>query len=89
MEDKDVDFGLWADIHQDTIKLNKDATFLIWIKEESGWLYVDDGYITKFYNHVHDFVNNIVLADMEHNPDKWNRVVEIYRNKYLGQGLIP
>lgn len=88
MQDHEVDFGRWADFHQDTIEIEKDITFLLWIKEESGWLFVNQGLAIKFFNHIHDFVNNTTLADPEHNSDKWNKVIDVYKSKYSKESIF-
>jgi hypothetical protein len=53
------------------------TTALIWLSyPKAGWLWVKDGEPTALYNHMHDYINNIKIADEDNNPQAWEKVLE-------------
>lgn len=57
-------------------------TALVWVQSPAGWVWIEEGTPIAFFNNPHDYINNIRIADPEHNENLW-REIEKSLDKYF------
>jgi len=53
------------------------TTALIWLNyPKAGWLAIEDGKAIGFFNHLHDYVNYIYIANENTNSQAWKEILD-------------
>jgi hypothetical protein len=62
----------------------ENLTAFIWLNSTGAWIEIDNGSPVALFQHAHDYVNRIKLADENQNREKWFQglyeLTETYNN---------
>jgi len=58
-------------------------TAFIWLNSTGAWIEIDNGDPVALFQHAHDFVNRIKLADESQNQEKWFQAINELKGVYL------
>jgi hypothetical protein len=62
----------------------ENLTAFIWLNSTGAWIEIDNGSPVALFQHAHDYVNRIKLADESQNREKWFQglyeLTEIHNN---------
>jgi hypothetical protein len=61
----------------------KNLTAFIWLNSTGAWIEIDNGDPVALFQHAHDFVNRIKLADEYNNTEKWYQGLNELKGVYL------